>query len=64
MRRGFSKLVFRLHCLIAQEEGQTMIEYGLLASLITLGFVALFKNIGAELVTLFTAISSKIVGAA
>lgn len=60
MRRGFLRFVFRLQCLIRREEGQSMIEYGLLASLITLGFVALFKNIGADLVTLFTAISTKI----
>jgi Flp pilus assembly pilin Flp len=60
MRRGFSSFVFRLRYLLKFEEGQSMVEYALLSSIVTLGFVALFKNIAAELVVLYTGILTKI----
>lgn len=60
MRRRLSRLVFRLQCLLRWEEGQTMVEYALLASLITLGFVALFDNIGSGLIVVYSGVSTKI----
>jgi Flp pilus assembly pilin Flp len=60
MRPRLFKLVFKLRRRLAQDEGQTMIEYALLSALITLGFVALFNNIGNGIVDVYTSISSKI----
>ena len=40
MCHGVMKLVFKLHCLMAIEEGQDLMEYSLLAFLIACGTIA------------------------
>ena len=57
-------LCFRFQCLLASDEGQDLIEYALVASLIALGSVTLIGHAGASIKTIFTTISSALASAA
>jgi len=41
-----------------EEEGQGMVEYGLILALVALGCIALLKGMGEDLVTKFTSIGA------
>jgi pilus assembly protein Flp/PilA len=59
MWQGYSRLVFRLHCLMTREEGQDLVEYALLVALIALGAAASMKTLAGAISTQFTTISTK-----
>ena len=48
----------RMKGLLRDEEGQGMVEYGLLVGLISIAAIAAIMLIGPKLVTMFTAVSS------
>ncbi|MBM9603831.1 Flp family type IVb pilin [Desulfopila inferna] len=49
---------------LVEEDGVTAIEYGLIAGLIAVVIVAILGTTGDALVTLFTAVSDELTGAA
>jgi pilus assembly protein Flp/PilA len=51
----------RILALAADARGATIIEYGLIAALISLACIIAFENLGLNLVTIFTEISSNLV---
>jgi len=57
-------IVFRvqesLRALLAHEEGQDLIEYGLLVSLIALAAVATTKQVGSEISNMFSNIGTSL----
>jgi pilus assembly protein Flp/PilA len=64
MRPGILRLVSKLQCLMTLEEGQGMVEYGLIIALIALGLTATLKSMGASALTLYTAISQGVANVA
>ena len=49
-----------IHTMIRDEEGATMVEYGLLVALIALVALGAVKTIGANLSTLFTSVAGSL----
>ena len=47
-----------------REEGATMIEYGLLAALVSIATVAVLPTVGTQLVTIFNAVVTALTPAA
>ncbi len=60
MNNALLKLYIKLQALIMQEDGQDLVEYALVAGLITVGAVASIKVIGTEVSTLFSNVSTTI----
>jgi pilus assembly protein Flp/PilA len=58
------KLYVKFQDLMSRDEGQDLIEYALVASLIALGSVTLIGQAGASIKTIFTTISSDLASAA
>jgi pilus assembly protein Flp/PilA len=58
------KLYVKFQDLMSREEGQDLIEYALVASLIALGSVTLISGAGKSIVTIFTTISTDLSSAA
>ena len=58
------KLYVKFQDLMSRDEGQDLIEYALVASLIALGSVTLIGQAGASIKTIFTNISSALASAA
>jgi pilus assembly protein Flp/PilA len=58
MNTMFLKLYLKLQDLKDREEGQTMVEYGLLAAIISLAAISVLPNIGTKLLNIFTSINS------
>lgn len=56
----FSKMRLSLQSL-ASESGVTAIEYGLIAALVALAIITAITAVGANLSTLFTAVSTHLV---
>jgi Flp pilus assembly pilin Flp len=52
MRSAFLKIRFGLLSLISQEEGQDLVEYALVISLVAVGLVAAVGSFSSHLVTL------------
>lgn len=63
MNTMFLKMYLKLQELKSREEGQTMVEYGLLAALISLAAMAFLPGIANSLKTIFSNISSSLVAA-
>ena len=63
MNTMFLKLYLKLQDLKSREEGQTMVEYGLLAALISLAAMAFLPGIATSLKTIFSNISSSLAAA-
>lgn len=59
----FLRVYLGLQELKNHEEGQTMVEYGLLAALISLAAMAFLPGIANSLQTIFSNISSSLVAA-
>lgn len=53
MRRHFTRGNFMFFSLISEEEGQTLVEYGLLVSLIALVVIAVLSTMGKKIQTVF-----------
>jgi pilus assembly protein Flp/PilA len=53
-----------LKTFVANEDGATAIEYGLIAGLISVAIIAALTTIGGDLTTLFTAIGTALTSAA
>lgn len=58
MRQRVLALQIRIHSLIIGEEGQDLIEYGLVAALISVAMVAGIGQVADAVVTMFTNIST------
>ena len=55
-------LITRLQSLVRRDEGQDLIEYALLAGLITTAVVATITLVGGRVLELFTALNTAIGG--
>ncbi|HEU5458758.1 MAG TPA: Flp family type IVb pilin [Terracidiphilus sp.] len=51
------KLLVNIQTLVASEEGQDLVEYGLVVALVAFGAVVALKSIGTQLGTLFSDIN-------
>jgi pilus assembly protein Flp/PilA len=58
------KLYFKVKDLAKREEGQDLVEYGLVVGLICLGAVASMTTIGSQVSTIFSKIASDMTAAA
>ncbi|HUX43804.1 MAG TPA: hypothetical protein VMV57_03540 [Terracidiphilus sp.] len=58
------KMFVKMQTLLANEEGQDLVEYGLVVALVAFGAVAALKSIGSELGVLFSSINSILTSAA
>jgi Flp pilus assembly pilin Flp len=58
MRLGFGKLILKLRCLLAAEEGQDLVEYALIAGLIATACVASSSGFARLLLTACTSLTS------
>lgn len=58
-----SKFATAVKTFIADENGVTAIEYGLIAALVGVAIAAAVKALGGELTTTFSAITTKIANA-
>ena len=52
-----------ISCLIADEEGATAVEYGLIAALISIAAIFAMTSMGMSLQSMFQAVADKIDGA-
>jgi Flp pilus assembly pilin Flp len=57
------KLVFKLHCLMAIEEGQDLMEYSLLAFLIACGTIAGVGQLASTVGTAYNNIAQELASA-
>jgi pilus assembly protein Flp/PilA len=57
------KLYTRLQTLRAREEGQGMVEYGLLAALVSIVAIVALQGLGPDLNKIFEAVSTAVNGA-
>jgi Flp pilus assembly pilin Flp len=62
MRPEFCKLVFRLQCLMNREDGQSLIEYALLVSMLSLAAIAAMTNVATGIAKVFDQMSSTLAG--
>jgi Flp pilus assembly pilin Flp len=62
MRPEFWKLVFRLQYLMNQEDGQSLIEYALLVSMLSLAAIAAMTNVATGIANVFDKMSSTLAG--
>lgn len=52
------KMIVKMQTLMMREEGQDLVEYGLVVALVAFGATAAMKTLGTALSSVFTAISS------
>jgi len=57
------KLYVKLQDLMSREEGQDLIEYALLAAILSLGCVTILKTLATAISTEFASIGSSLAGA-
>jgi pilus assembly protein Flp/PilA len=55
------KMFVKMQTLLASEEGQDLVEYGLVVALVAFGAVAALKSIGTNLGSLFNDINATLV---
>jgi len=48
----------RMKGLLIEEEGQGMVEYGLIVGLISIAAIAVFSGIGTKLLNIFTSVNT------
>lgn len=58
MRPEFWKLVFRLQCMMNREDGQSLIEYSLLVSLLALAAIAAMTELATGIANVFDQMST------
>lgn len=56
-------LAFRMQALLENEEGQDLVEYGLVVALVAFGAVTAMQALGTEISAVFTQISSTLASA-
>jgi len=56
---GLSKLVYRLQCLVACEDGQDLVEYTLVIAMIATGATAGMKGLANLVLTVLTNINTE-----
>jgi pilus assembly protein Flp/PilA len=59
-----SKIISAVRTFIADEEGVTALEYGMIAALIAVAIVAAVTTLGGKVSTVFTSVSDKLPAAA
>ena len=64
MKDVIYKLSANLQALMMREEGQDLVEYALLVSLISLGAVASLSTLAVDIKSVFTAIGTRLSSAA
>lgn len=52
------RLLIKIQSVLSTEDGQDLVEYGLVVALVAFGATAAMKSLGTELSSVFTAISS------
>jgi len=62
MNSLFIKLLVGMHSPVSREDGQSMVEYGLIVALIAFGATIAMQSLGAGLNSAFTNISSTLAG--
>lgn len=58
MNTQILKLFVKMQTLLASEEGQDLVEYGLVVALVAFGAVVALQSIGTQLGTLFSDINA------
>jgi pilus assembly protein Flp/PilA len=58
MNNALLKVYVKLQCLIMEEEGQDMVEYGLVVALIGLGSIVTMKAAATSFGTMFSNLAS------
>jgi pilus assembly protein Flp/PilA len=56
------QLIARVSSFVAQEEGATMVEYGLMVALIAIGCISAVALVGTNLKALFNSVGASISG--
>jgi pilus assembly protein Flp/PilA len=64
MKDMITKLSAKIQSLMMQEEGQDLVEYALVVSLIAFGAIASFRTLGNDINTVFNNIGTKLTSAA
>jgi pilus assembly protein Flp/PilA len=62
MNKLMLQLFVKMHCLVVHEEGQDLVEYGLIVALIAFGATIAMQGLGTGLNSAFTNISSTLSG--
>jgi Flp pilus assembly pilin Flp len=62
MNKLMLELFVKMHCLVVREEGQDLVEYGLIVALIAFGATIAMQSLGTGLNSAFTNISSTLSG--
>ncbi len=63
MKNMILKMYVKMQTLMANEEGQDMVEYALVVALIAFGATAAMSSLSTELNSVFNSISSKLASA-
>jgi pilus assembly protein Flp/PilA len=62
MKNHFLMLCVRIQCLLSNEDGQDLIEYALIASVVALAAVAGMSTLATDINVAFTNIGTKLTG--
>lgn len=60
MRLGLTRLAVNLQCLTARNDGQDLVEYALLISLISVAVIAGSEKVASAIIALYSNINSSI----
>lgn len=63
MKINVKAMYLRVLGILAQEEGQDLVEYALVVALIALGATVAMKGLGSEISTAFTSITTSLTNA-
>lgn len=63
MKSHVQAMYLRVVGVLAQEEGQDLVEYALVVALIALGATVAMKSLGTEISTAFTSITTSLTNA-
>jgi Flp pilus assembly pilin Flp len=58
MGRGYQELIFRLHCLMTQDDGQDLAEYALLMGVIAAAVTASSQSFAIVLTTVLSKVAA------
>jgi len=61
MNNALLKLHVNVQCLMAQDEGQDMVEYAMVAALVALGATAAMKGFATSLSTAFSTVGFTVI---
>jgi Flp pilus assembly pilin Flp len=63
MQSGISRVYFRLKSLLELEEGQDLVEYGLIVCLVSVAAIAALRSLAVPINSLLTTVSTTLNGA-